>query len=100
MLAGCIERAVRDLATPASAVIFRDLNVSGGKLDPEGEGGGEAIDALYTLTLQRHATETEVAHLRGFYSDVEASGDSSAPAQDWAALSCFAVLTTLETLFY
>jgi hypothetical protein len=100
VLAGCIERAVRDLATPSSAVIFKDLEVADGKLDPAHASVEKAIDELYKRAMQRHATETEVAHLRGFYTEMEASGESSAPAQDWASLSCFTVLTTLETLFY
>lgn len=100
VLSGCIERAVRDLNAPSSAVIFKDVNVTDGKLDPASDAVTAAIDALYTRTLQRHATENETAHLRGFYSDIEASDDTTAPAQDWASLSCFTVLTTLETLFY
>ncbi len=98
VLAACIERAVRDLSSPSQAAIFKGIGVSGGKLAIDGEPVAEAIDALYTRALQRHASESEVKHLRSLYADVEA--ESAEPAQDWAALSCFAVLTTLESLFY
>jgi hypothetical protein len=100
VLGGCIERATRDLDTPASAVIFKDLAVSQGKLDVDAAPVEQAIDALYTRALQRHAKPSEIDHLRQLYRDVEASPDTTNPAQDWATLSCFAVLTTLETLFY
>lgn len=101
VLAGCLERAVRDLSAPASAVIFKDLNVDAqGKLNVESDAVARAIDALYTRSMQRHAKENEVEHLRGLYRGIEASPDAVKPAQEWAALGCFAVLTTLETLFY
>jgi hypothetical protein len=100
VLAGCIERATRDLGTPNSATLFKDLAVSGGKLDVDKPAVASAIDALYTRAHQRHAKDSEVEHLRQLYRDIEESPDTSAPAQDWATLSCFTVLTTLETLFY
>ncbi len=100
VLAGCIERAVRDINNPSTALIFKDLAVIGGQLDPAAEAVADALDALYTRSMQRRATDSEIELLRGLYADIEDSGDSSAPAQDWATLSCFTVLTTLETLFY
>lgn len=98
VLAGCIERAVRDLKTPTSAVIFKDIATSAGVLDVQSDAVAAAIDSLYTRSMQRRASESEVAHLRSLYADVEK--ESASPAQDWASLSCFAVLTSLETLFY
>jgi hypothetical protein len=50
--------------------------------------------------MQRHAKPHEVTHLRSLYTQIEASAEAVKPAQEWAALGCFAVLTTLETLFY
>lgn len=100
VLAGCIERAVRDLDNPNSAVLFADLQVAAGKIDPSSAPVAKAIDTLYTRALQRHASDAEVAHLRTLYVDIEASGASESPAKDWASLSCFSVLTSLETLFY
>lgn len=98
VLAGCIERAARDLETPASAVIFKDVVTSGGELDVDSDAVRVAIDSLYTRSMQRHASDSEVSHLLSLYADVAA--ESPSPARDWASLSCFAVLTSLETLFY
>ncbi len=100
VLAGCIERAKRDLTSNGSALIFKDIAVTDGKLDPASAGVSAAIATLYTRTMQRHPTESELAHMVGFYGDIEASGETDTPAQDWAALSCFSVLTSLESLFY
>jgi hypothetical protein len=101
VLGSCIERAVRDLSAPANAVIFKNLAVDGaGKLDVQSEPVALAVDALYTRAMQRHAKPHEVTHLRSLYTQIEASAEAVKPAQEWAALGCFAVLTTLETLFY
>jgi hypothetical protein len=93
-IAGCSQRVDRDLGAPGSALIFQgDLSSA------DAAGVTDAIDRLYKRGLQRRPTSAEVEHLRQLYRDVEASG-SSDPARDWAKGACFAVLTTLESLFY
>jgi len=102
VLTACTDRAGRDLADPENALVFTGLRVDeGGRLtDTDDSATAGAIDRLYQRALQRNATELERNHLRLLYNYVEASGESSAPARDWATLSCFAVLTSLEWLFY
>ena len=97
VLAACARRVDEDFSgTPR---IF-DVPRSGGALaDPGGDEVADAIDRIYTGGLLRHAADTEVAHLRALYDDVEATGTST-PARDWAVAACFATLTTLEFLFY
>jgi hypothetical protein len=57
------------------------------------------ITTLYEKLLQRAPEERELAHLLALYESMAAIGD---PALDtsWAAISCFAVATTSEALFY
>ena len=102
VLSGCSQRVAYDLANPGAAEIFGGLAMNGdGTLasvdDPS---VGDLIDTLYRRGLSRRATDSEIGHLKQLYLDVENSGQSATPAQDWATLSCFSVLTTMEFLFY
>ena len=96
-LAACGRRVDADLA--GEAVIF-GLNLRGAALtdvdDPEVT---EALTSLYRRILLRDPTSAELSHLRSLYADVEAT-TTPQPARDWAVASCFAVLTTMESLFY
>jgi hypothetical protein len=100
-LSGCSQRVASDFASPGSALIFRNLPVDGtGRLSaPNGSEATAAVTELYHRALQRDPTAAELSMHTDFYAQVESAG-SAQPAQDWATLSCFAVLTTLEALFY
>ena len=102
VLAGCSQRAAYDLANPGSAEIFHDLAMNAdGTLESVDEPSvADAVDTLYKRGLSRRATQSEIDHLKQLYRDVESSAESAQAAQDWATLSCFAVLTTMEFLFY
>ena len=95
-LAACGRRIDRDLA--GEHVLFTALLQGDALADLHDAHVTLFLDALYVGAVQRHATATELDHLRALYSDVAATSD--APARDWATLSCFAVLTTFEALFY
>lgn len=97
-LFACSERVRRDLG--GDAQIFRDLPIADGRLlDPDAEAVATAIDTLYKRALLRAATPAEIAHHRQLYLDISADGEADA-ARDWAVLSCFSVLTSMESLFY
>lgn len=98
VLSACRTRVDRDLATPASAVIFGNLNINGGELDVSDPTVEDAINELYKRAVQREARANEIATLQSLYTDIEAI--SNDPARDWAVASCFAVFTTTEALFY
>jgi hypothetical protein len=57
------------------------------------------VTTLYQKLLQRDPEEREVQHLEDLYTSMAAVGD---PALDdaWESMSCFAVATTMEALFY
>ena len=97
-MAGCVQRAKLDVGS-SSAVIFT-MPVSDGAIDVDAATTGAAIDTLYRRALGRHAKPSEIEHHRQLYRDIVAAGSSSVPAEHWAALSCFAVLTSMEMLFY
>jgi hypothetical protein len=98
-MAACATRVDRDLA--GEGLIFADVDLDGrGRLvDPDGGAVSTAIDTLYRRALQRRVGTGELAHLRRLYRDIEARAVVR-PARDWAVLSCFAVMTTMEQLFY
>lgn len=100
VLFACERRARDDLAAGGGAVIFKDLGIQDGKLaDVDAEAVGAAIDTLYKRALLRAPTAQEVSHLRQLYRDIEADQQPD-PARDWAILTCFSVLTSMESLFY
>lgn len=100
-LSGCRARVDADLADPASAVIFRELGVgSDGTLaDPGAPAVRAAIGALYQRFVQRDPTESEMTNLIALYAEATAASEPQ-PARAWAITSCYAVATTVETLFY
>jgi len=99
-LAACGNRVDRDLADTDSALIYvgLDIDASGSLTNSNDPAMAAAVDTLYKRALQREPTDNEVSELTGFYAAVEAK--SARPARDWAVLSCFAVMTTMEQLFY
>ncbi len=64
----------------------------------EGEALAEALDHFYKRALHRPVEPTEVEHLRQLYRDV--AEESEDAARDFGVLACFAVLTSLEAVFY
>lgn len=102
VLSACRNRVDKDLSDPAGALIYRglDITAAGALADVAAKPVGAAVDALYKRGLGRAAKPDEIERHLGLYRNVEASGKSDRPARDWALLSCFATLTTMEALFY
>ncbi|MEM1033053.1 MAG: hypothetical protein AAF928_02455 [Myxococcota bacterium] len=99
VLSACQTRAWRDFESGDAPALFGDLRVTEGRLDPDAPEVEAVITELYRRALLRDPKATEQMHLRDLYRHIEATG-ATAPARDWAALSCFAVFTTLEAVFY
>ncbi|MBS1152571.1 MAG: hypothetical protein H6Q89_4269 [Myxococcaceae bacterium] len=100
-LGACIQRVTADLATPTTALIFRGLalDASGKLVNVNAPEVKTALDLLYKQVLLRPVTDAEVGHLTGLYADVLATNKPEA-AKSWMTLSCFAVLTSVESVFY
>lgn len=96
-LSTCTRRMQRDFAKPDEAEIFTALVGASGV--PEADALQATARTLYDRILRRDATDDEVQALVDFHAEVMAeSGDDG--RERWAQLSCFAVATTLEALFY
>ena len=99
VLSACQTRAYRDFEGDGAPALFGSLSVADGRLDPDGHEVGATIADLYHRALLREPKAAETEHLRDLYRQIESAG-STAPARDWATLSCYAVFTTLEAIFY
>ena len=98
----CGLRILRDFnPEEARDGIFGNLPLSqGGRLtDPQGSEVREAITALINRALLRDPSETEIEELIGLYEQLEMAG-TQLPGPSWAWGACFAVLTSVEFLFY
>lgn len=92
-LAACTRRVEADFADPGGAVIFGALMTSTDRATREGV-AADLVDRI----LRRDATADEVAALADFWETAEA--ESEQPAHAYGQLTCFAVATMLEALFY
>jgi len=99
-LSACGQRADRDLGATGDPVIWIGLDLQSGKLvDVNAASVTSAITTLYRRALQRDPTGDELDHHRWLYGEVDRIGSGNT-ARDWAVLSCFSVMTSLEQLFY
>jgi len=99
-IAGCLSRAKIDLQSSGEGAIFVGLGVDeDGRMDANSPAASAAIERLYRRGLARNPSTGETEALLKLYAAIEEQG-SEAPAEDWATLSCFSVLTTLENIFY
>lgn len=97
-LSACFERVDRDFESPGDAAIFGALTES----DVSQEAREGVVSELYLRLLHREATDFERETLCEFFTDtiVPHTPDSQEAHQQWAGLSCFAVATSVESLFY
>lgn len=98
-LSGCTQRAVLDFKSLDSAKIFKLEVENGALVDINAESTSAVITTLFQRIHLRDPKDNEAAHLRALYPQVIEAG-STTPAQDWASLSCYSVLTMMESLFY
>ena len=100
-LSGCIQRVAADLATPSTALIFKAVSLdAGGKVtNIESAEVKTALDLLYKQVVLRPVTDAEVSTLKKMYADILATNKPE-PGKMWMTLSCFAVLTSVESVFY
>ena len=99
-LAACAERVKRDFSEDGTPVLFDRLPDTEER--PSEEWRASVASQLYQRVLRREATQYENQALVNFYDQVELEhgGVSAETTKDWVSLSCFAVSTMLEALFY
>jgi hypothetical protein len=98
-LSACATRADRDFDRPDEASQFGSLAAA-----PESaEARAETVTGLYRDILARDPTESELDALNDLHRDVVRELEDASPqetAREWALLSCFAIATSLEEIFY
>jgi hypothetical protein len=91
-ITACGERATRDFDDPDGAAIFGEVAKTA-----DAESMATAVNRLYERLLARAATAPETDALIGLYDDL---GERAGQSRTWAQLSCFAIATSTEFLFY
>lgn len=99
ILSGCNKRAQRDVGNGDGVIFKVALDARGQLVNPDGEDVKASLDNLYKRAVQRPIEAHEIKALQGLYQSVVAKSPDQA-AEKWAALSCYAVLTSLEAVFY
>jgi hypothetical protein len=100
-ISACNRRLDLDLQTPDAAVLFGNVPLMAGRLaDVESQAVADTIQRLFRVILQREPSADDTAALRELYRDIEGSAEARVPARDWAVLSCMALMTSTEFLFY
>ncbi len=99
-LSACNARVTKDLATPASALVFKNIALTQGKLsNPQSAEVRTALTELYQRALQRDPTETEISRLIQLATEIEGA-TTVTPATAWMKAACFAVFSSAEAVFY
>jgi hypothetical protein len=94
----CVNRVQKDLADPAHAVLLKGAK-AGAKPSPAWM--KHTVNEIYGRILSRDPSPAETAKLVGFYGTVEVSpGPAAERAKTWVTLSCFAVASSVENVFY
>lgn len=99
-LSACVKRVNLDLATPASALVFKAISVTNGRLtDPQSAEVRLALTELAQRAWLRDPTDAELAALVQLNTDIEATGVAE-PAKVWMQAACFAAFSSAESVFY
>ncbi len=102
-LQACQSRYEQDRIAGAQPHLFPvlELTPDGQRLaEPESVAVSEAIGDYFKTILRRLPTSEEVAEFKSLYQEIEDHPDAEEPAHEWAVLSCFTLLTSVEYLFY
>ena len=100
----CTKRVKMDRAKPAEAVLFKAgaFGREGRAQTPDREWLNSTADAVYGSILLRSPSAREIQNLAAYYTQVAEGrpANSVDAAADWVTLSCFAVASSLEAVFY
>jgi hypothetical protein len=99
VLSACSTRASLDIINTKQAVIFKDLDLSPDGRIARDDAFYQAIERLYHRALLREPKPREVQLLEQLYIDIYEREPIGA-ARNWALLSCYTVLSSVEFVFY
>ena len=99
-----VKRVKMDRAKPAEAVLFKAgaFGRDGRAQALDREWLNSTADAVYGSILLRSPSAREIQNLAAYYTQVAEGrpANSVDAAADWVTLSCFAVASSLEAVFY
>lgn len=100
----CTSRVRMDREKPVEAVLFTTgaFGKDGRAKSPDPKWMRQTADRIYGAVLMRSPSESEIVGLADFYPQVADGRPASSvdAAADWVTLSCFAVASSLEAIFY
>lgn len=100
----CTNRVKLDREKPVEAVLFATgaFGKDGRAKSPDPNWMRQTADRIYGAVLMRAPSENEIRGLADFYPQVRDGrpANSVDAAADWVTLSCFAVASSLEAIFY
>ncbi|WP_244224601.1 hypothetical protein [Corallococcus sicarius] len=100
VLSACNARVALDVNAPSSAVVFKDVALTGGKLkDAASPAVATAMTSLVRRAWLRDPTQEERDTLVQLARDVEATGTPN-PGVAWMQAACLAVFSSAEAVFY
>ena len=96
----CTNRVDLDVSNPGSAVLFKSAD-DGGPRKPGHAWLEQTANGIYASILRRDPAPAETAQLVAFYDEIAANAERDETAsRDWTVLSCFAVASSMEAIFY
>ncbi|CAM4067204.1 hypothetical protein [Corallococcus soli] len=100
VLSACNARIALDVNVPATAVVFKGVTLTNGKLtDAASPAVATAVSSLARRAWLRDPTQEERDTLVRLALDVEATGTSN-PGVAWMQAACLAVFSSAEAVFY
>lgn len=100
----CTNRVRMDRERPKDAVLFKAgaFGRDGRAKAPDKAWLHDTAETIYGAVLLRSPSEKEIRGLTDFYTEVKDGrpANSIDVAADWVTLSCFAVASSLEAVFY
>lgn len=100
----CSNRVRMDREDPTKAVLYKAgaFGADNRGKSPDAEWLNATADAIYGSILMRSPSEREIQNLSAYYAQVADGRATNSPevAADWVTLSCFAVASSLEAVFY
>ncbi len=99
VLAACSTRASIDIINPNQGVIFRNIKLTDDGRLTRNDAFYNSIDRLYQRSFLRNPSFEEVKAMENLYVDIYEENPIGA-ARNWAVLSCYVVLSSIEFIFY
>lgn len=99
ILSACTTRASLDIINPAQGVIFKNLDITDDGRITKDDNYYNSVQRLYNKAFLRDPTQADYQTMEDLYLDIYSSNPLGA-GRNWAILSCYSVLSSLEFIFY